>query len=232
MQLNEILENSTVGEISSKTQISENNIKALLENDFVKIKRVKTMGFITIIEREYKVDLSEFKKEAIEFYLNNNNDDESISFHYDIPEDKKEKSGLFKFIVILMIIYAVWYAFNNIDREKLNNVLPYAEEKFNAMINSGKELTSKVSTQVSSLDIDKLTIKDNLDIKEDITEKSVEIIEEPKEDEPISTEVEEVNEVENHIEVKMKKDIYNNKVFNLSSVTDENNTNSENNKTY
>jgi len=219
MQLNETLENSSARDISSKTQISKNNIEALLEGDFSKITKVKTMGFISIIEREYGINLSEFKKEALEFY-SDKEEDNGISLQYDVPEETKEKSGLFKFIVILMIIYAVWYAFNNIDREKLNNVLPYAEEKFNAMINSGKELTSKVG----SLDINKLSIKDNLDKKEDITENSEEVIEEPKEEEPISTEVEKEDEP--------KKDIYNNKVFNLSSVSDANYTNSENNKTY
>jgi len=233
MQLNETLENSSARDISTKTKISENNINALLEGDFAKIKKVKTMGFISIIEREYNVNLSEFKKEALEFYADNE-EDNGISFQYDVPEDSKEKSGLFRFIIILLIIYAVWYAFNNVDREKLNNVIPYAEEKFNEMLNSGKELSSKISTQVSSLDINKLTIKNNLDTKEDITEKSVEIIEEPKDEEPISTNIDELdeNKDKNSTVVKTKIDVYNNKVFNLSSLSDKNNTNSENNTTY
>jgi len=217
MQLNEKLENSSARSISEKTQISENNINALLEGDFAKIKRVKTMGFISIIEREYGVNLSEFKKEAIEFY-SDKIEDNGISLQYDVPEETKGKSGLFKFIIIALIIYAVWYAFTNLDKEKLNNVFPYAEEKFNAMINSGKAIGSTITSQVSSLDVDKLSIKDSLNKKEDITEKSVEVIEEPT-----STDVE---------KEEAEPDIYNNKVFNLSSVSDENNTNSENNTAY
>jgi len=58
MQLNEILEENTIKGISQKTKISENNLENLLAANFAALKKIKTLGFISILEREYKADLS------------------------------------------------------------------------------------------------------------------------------------------------------------------------------
>jgi len=138
MQLNEILDENTVLAISKKTNISENNIDAMIAADFDKIKRVKTMGFISILEREYNVDLSAFKEQALEYYSKQNND-ESITLGMPIVEEKREKSKFFIFFVFLLIVFAIWYAFTNLDKEKLNAMLPFSEETLSEMIMPGKQ---------------------------------------------------------------------------------------------
>ena len=134
MQLNEILEEHTVNAISKRTNISEPNIEALIEADFGKIKRVKAMGFISIIEREYNADLSNIKEQALEYY-NDHNEKVSVTLGMPMPEEKKGKSKWFKFVVFLLIVYAIWYAFINYDQEKLNAMLPFTETTLGKMIN-------------------------------------------------------------------------------------------------
>jgi len=153
MQLNEILEENSVKAISNKTNIAEDNIDALIAADFGKINRVKTMGFISIIEREYHADLSTIKAEAIVYY-DGLKEDGSITFGLARPVEKKGISKFFKFIVLMMIGLAVWYAFINFDKEKLNAMLPFSEEKLSEMIMPGHAEPKVESTVASELDIE------------------------------------------------------------------------------
>jgi len=151
MQLNDILEENTVKAISTKTNIAENNIDALVAADFEKIKRVKAMGFISILEREYNADLSALREQALEYY-NAHNVEERVTLGMPMPEEKKGRSKWFMILVLLLIVYAIWYAFDNFDKEKLNAMLPFSEDKLSELImpekkNSAEEL--KTATELS-----------------------------------------------------------------------------------
>ncbi len=138
MQLNEILEENTVKAISEKTKISEANIDALVTAAFDKIKKAKTMGFISIIEREYGADLSTMRAEALAYY-EGLDEDQSITLGMPIVEEKKGTSKLFKLIVLILIGYALWYAFINFDKEKLESMFPFSEKKLSQMITPDKD---------------------------------------------------------------------------------------------
>ncbi len=153
MQLNEILEENTVNAISIKTNIAEDNIDALIAADFGKINRVKAMGFISIIEREYNADLSTVKAEAITYY-DGINEDKSITLGLPHPVETKGRSKFFMFIVLIMIGFAVWYAFINFDKEKLNAMLPFSEEKLSEMIMPGHGKPKTEPKVASELDIE------------------------------------------------------------------------------
>jgi hypothetical protein len=169
MQLNEILEENTVNAISTKTNIAENNIDALVAADFEKITRVKTMGFISIIEREYNADLSALKEQALEYY-NTHNEDEKVTLGLPISEEKKGKSKWFMTLVLLLIIYAIWYAFDNLDKEKLNAMLPFSEDKLSEMIIPEKKNDIEESKTASELSIEHANGMDTQDKANDTTE--------------------------------------------------------------
>ena len=169
MQLNEILEENTVNAISTKTNIAENNIDALVAADFEKITRVKTMGFISIIEREYNADLSALKEQALEYY-NTHNEDEKVTLGLPISEEKKGKSKWFMTLVLLLIIYAIWYAFDNLDKEKLNAMLPFSEDKLSEMIIPEKKNDIEESKTASELSIEHANGMDTRDEAKDTTE--------------------------------------------------------------
>jgi hypothetical protein len=133
MQLNEILEENSIKSISKKTNIAENNLDALVAGDFDKLKRVKTFGFISILEREFKADLSALKEQALEYYENNSKK-ESVTIGLPLPEEKKGSSKWFKFLILLLIAYTVWYFFTQFDKTMLTDLLPLSEEKISAMV--------------------------------------------------------------------------------------------------
>jgi len=135
MQLNEILEENSVRLISEKTNISEENLEALFAGEFDRLKKVKTMGFISIMEREYHADLSALKKQAVEYY-ETHLEDEGVVLDVPVIESKKGKSALFTFSILILLGVASWYFITQFDQEKLRGWLPFNEEK---MINTIKE---------------------------------------------------------------------------------------------
>ncbi|TPH71511.1 sialidase [Helicobacter pylori] len=59
----QILKEVGVGEICKATKIASKNIHSILEKRYESLSRVHVRGFIQILEREYKIDLSAWMKE-------------------------------------------------------------------------------------------------------------------------------------------------------------------------
>jgi hypothetical protein len=128
MQLSELLEENSTKTISLRTNISEENIEYLLKSDFGEIKRVKTLGFISILEREYKVDLDKLREEALAFY-EQEGEDESVTIGLPIVEEKKGKSSWLWIVMLLLLAYASWFFFTQFDQSQLKSLLPFNEAK-------------------------------------------------------------------------------------------------------
>jgi len=147
MQLNEILEENSVKSIAKRTNISEENLEALFSGEFDFLKKVKTLGFISIIEREYGADLSSLCKQAVEYY-DSHPEDESIVLDAPVIERKKGKSKLLVFSVLILLGIASWYFIMQFDQEKLRGLLPFNEEKMiSGMIRTEADSHSELSIE-------------------------------------------------------------------------------------
>lgn len=128
MQLNEILEENTIKGISQKTKISEDNLENLLAANFDALKKIKTLGFISILEREYKADLSALREEALAHYSEEKGE-HGFTVVLPVDEEKKGKSKLFLFVVLALLGYASWYFFTQFDKKHLSELIPFMDEK-------------------------------------------------------------------------------------------------------
>lgn len=129
MQLNDILEENSLKQISKKTKISEENIEKLLEKRFDKFDRVKAMGFLSIIEREFGIKLDELREEAIRYYAEHSAQSEGITVGLPISSSsKKGKSKWFLVVVFALLAYASWYFVTQFDKTHLNTLLPSSED--------------------------------------------------------------------------------------------------------
>ena len=128
MQLNEILEENTIKGISQKTKISEDNLENLLAANFDALKKIKTLGFISILEREYKADLSALREEALAYY-SEHIEDQAFSVGEPMEEEKKGKSKLFLVVVLALLGYASWYFFTQFDKKHLSGLIPFMDEQ-------------------------------------------------------------------------------------------------------
>jgi len=140
MRLNEILEENTIKGISQKTKISEENLEKLLTANFDNLKKIKTLGFISILEREYKADLDALKEEALEYY-GQHMEDNGFNVVLAVVEEKKGKSKLFLFVILALLGYASWYFFTQFDKKHLNELIPFIDEQMTE--NFGTKNTEK-----------------------------------------------------------------------------------------
>ena len=128
MQLNEILEENSIKSISQKTKISEDNLENLLARNFDVLMKIKTLGFISIMEREYKADLTALREEALEYYASHK-EDHAFSVAVPIKEEKKGRSKLFLVVVLALLGYATWYFFTQFDKKHLRGLIPFKNEQ-------------------------------------------------------------------------------------------------------
>ncbi|RVY56522.1 sialidase [Helicobacter pylori] len=84
----QILKEVGVAEICKATKIASKNIHSILEKRYESLSRVHARGFIQILEREYKIDLSAWMKEFDKAYTFK----ESVSEEQNQETDPEEKT--------------------------------------------------------------------------------------------------------------------------------------------
>ncbi|SFV70162.1 membrane protein [hydrothermal vent metagenome] len=129
MQLNDILEENSIKAISKKTKIAEENLENLLNKNFDALKKIKTLGFISIIEREYHVDLSTFKEEAKAYY-GDTQAVQSVTLNQSVLEEKKGKSKIFILFIFILLGVTTWYFLVQFDKKNLSKLIPFINESF------------------------------------------------------------------------------------------------------
>ena len=128
MQLNDILEENSIETISKKTNISAENLEYLIAANFEALRKIKALGFISILEREYDVDLGRLREQALEYY-GSSTEDTSITLGIPLIEEKRGKSKFLLFFVFLLLGYASWYFFTQFDKKHLSGLIPFVDEK-------------------------------------------------------------------------------------------------------
>ncbi len=113
MQLNELIAKEGLEGLSQKTNISIENLKNLENGVFEKLNRVKALGFVNIIERDYDLELAELRTAIKEYFEDHHSakDDEVVMLSPDRVEESD--SGLFKWLAIAGLLYGAWYLYSN-----------------------------------------------------------------------------------------------------------------------
>ena len=135
--------------IREKTNITIENLEKISKKDWSHFKKPQVNGLISIIEREFNVDLSELKEEAIAYYK------EHLDKEPDCPIDlvdaatvsgggSRVLSNLITIISLCAVGYAGWYYFSNGQSQKHTDengtVLESGTGMFADTINSAKKL--------------------------------------------------------------------------------------------
>ncbi len=128
MQLNDILEENSIKAISDKTKISEENLEYLLALDFDALSKVKTLGFISIMEREYNADLSALKAQAVEYYGQGGEQNLFPIGQAVVDEHRSQPKWLIIFILLLLGVSS-WYFFTQFDKKHFNDLIPFMENQ-------------------------------------------------------------------------------------------------------
>ena len=154
MKLKELIEIEGLESISEKTNISIYNLNSLANRDFKELNRVKALGFIQILKREYDIDISDLESDVRDYFEDKNsinNDEEPILVS---PNKLKPKKSLSKWIILLFVIAGLLYFYNS--------------NKLDELLSSNKEETlSNIENLNSTANISADIAKKNVIIKKD-----------------------------------------------------------------
>ncbi|HHO42557.1 MAG TPA: hypothetical protein ENN12_04275 [Epsilonproteobacteria bacterium] len=106
MQFEEILEENGMPSIHKQTKISIEHLTKLFARDFSGLKKVQAYGFLSILEREYDVDLSDIKEECESYFAPSTNEAETIIAYP--PPEKKFKMFWIWFILAGALVVFGW----------------------------------------------------------------------------------------------------------------------------
>jgi len=109
MQLNEVIEENSIATISKRTRISVENIEKLVNGDFSGMNRVKALGFISILEREFNLDLSALKKECLETFPSGSSEEFDARLVVTMPEPEGQGGGKLPKVFLLLLLAALGY---------------------------------------------------------------------------------------------------------------------------
>ncbi|SFV71336.1 membrane protein [hydrothermal vent metagenome] len=126
MQLNEIIDKDGVEKISEITNISIDNLNKLYNEDFANLTRVKSLGFLLILERDYHgIDVSELRERVKTYYEEHKPADENVVM---ISKDSIQGNSFsfFKWFIVLALLGGGWYLYT---QGNLDGMLKNIEEK-------------------------------------------------------------------------------------------------------
>ena len=127
MQLNDLLQEHTLKSISQRTNISEENLEALFDENYAALTRVKALGFYSILEREFGIDTGELKKKAKAYYKEHRSEDDSVIVESTLPEHEKSGKGWLVWLGVGIIVAAVigWYVAGRPNFAQIEKLLPF-----------------------------------------------------------------------------------------------------------
>ena len=129
MRLSELLEEQSIKSISLNTMISEDNIQKVISEEYTGLTKAKALGFLSILEREYNLDLKDVRNNAISYFDMHQDNSASINIALPRVEEKKGRSKWFILLMLGLLGYASWYFFTQFDKKGLNDMLPFGEDK-------------------------------------------------------------------------------------------------------
>ena len=153
--------------IHEATHISRAHVQAFLHECFDDMSKIQFLGFVSILEREYSVDLSELKSEALE-HFDTKSDKEVNEDGTKVFVSKKKRNFTVVYIAVAVIIF-IAFAMSTIMSS--NNTNSNIDPVDNSAIESARNNMAVVLKDINNSAIiennetvPKLEIKDvNLD---------------------------------------------------------------------
>lgn len=174
------LEDLGVEKIYEDTHIPVEHIRAILHKDYSGLTRIQYQGFISILEREYGIDLSDLKADALEFFSHNTTI-EPIADDTIFTAGNKHKNLKILYIILILILFAVAFFYlgntqKKSDLGEYNQTLqeniaqnPIKEENLSSLASdvnqSNKELNATVAkTQQTQVNKPETMVFDPIEI--------------------------------------------------------------------
>jgi len=105
--------------IYEDTHIPIKHVQAILHSSFEGFSKVQFLGFISIIEREYSLNLEEIRQSGEDFFIEKNiSGEDSSLFVSEKSRQKKSKTVLYSFLIFLIFIIVL--SFNYVSSPEIS----------------------------------------------------------------------------------------------------------------
>ncbi|MDT8338232.1 MAG: hypothetical protein RQ763_03430 [Sulfurimonas sp.] len=100
-----------VQKIHERTHISRTHIESIFNENFEGMGSVQLLGFLSIFEREYDIDLSELKNRAREYFKSQKSDEENAKKKVKIftASKRKRKWTFFYILIGAAVVFTLFY---------------------------------------------------------------------------------------------------------------------------
>ena len=158
-----VLKELGVQKIHNDTHISKEYVQAIVYEAFDEVSSVQFNGFISILEREYDLDLSDLKSKGKAHFEEQNSKSKEEKKVFVIPQKKKSYGALYFTLVVLVFLSFLYYIFvysastiitlDKIDDTKIQNVQKSIIEtvEVNSVVSDVNETNSSSEIIVADL---------------------------------------------------------------------------------
>jgi len=178
--------------IHKETHISKEYVQAVIHENFDGLNSVQFIGFISILEREYHVDLSELKAKGISYFQEIAPENKEPKKVFVAPKRKTSYAKLYITLGIIIFLSFIYYTFvylssltpslEKIDNTKIEN----AQKSIRPVLELNKDIklsdNNETNTTEENLVVDKnITKSIEVDLKEQekeavVSERSLKIV--------------------------------------------------------
>ena len=141
--------------IYEDTHIALKYVQSVIHESFEDLEKIQFLGFVSILEREYKRDLSALREKGLE-YFENEHVKESINPEvFVLPKTKISMTGIYIFIALAIFILAIYYSFDFTTQKESTTIVDNSaiENAQKNMIPAAKELTVIIDINTSDTNI-------------------------------------------------------------------------------
>jgi len=164
MKLNELIKSEGLEVVSEKTNISTDNLKKLVNLDFEGLNRVKALGFLSILRREYGIEVDTIEDSIKSYFVEHSPIDSEPVL---VSMDKVDNSyGFLKWIIIVAILGGFWYLYSI---GKLDKLLTKSSDNQETNLTDIEELKSNLNN------LSEDNIQKSIIIKQENNETKIEI---------------------------------------------------------
>lgn len=178
----QILKEIGAQKIHKDTHISREYVQALIHGSYDGLNAVQFNGFISILEREYSVDLSELKRKGKEHFGGEDSASESSKKVFVTPQKQKNNSPMYIWAGIILFAAVLYYSFvylssmANVD-QTIDNTQIEDAQKIAIILEEPKKIEASMTVEESNSTQDtQETQTIEVVLEENVSEESVEAV--------------------------------------------------------
>ena len=145
MQLDELIDKQTIESIAQKTNITAEVISRLQNRDFAELKKTQALGAISILEREFNIDLSPLRQECKTYFEDKDALENGVTALKPIAKDKRSYSRIASFLLLILLASGAWYFFTEYYEKKVELLDGQENKTLAGMKNTENETEGKIA---------------------------------------------------------------------------------------